>query len=82
MGDKYVLNYFNFTGRAEPARLMFILTGTEYKDNQIAFTAMSPLGGQAWWDLKKANSKFARGSGRNWFRLCYFVWEIWIFFEI
>jgi len=55
MAPKYVLNYFNFTGRAEPARIMFALSGVEFTDNQITFGGMNPLGGQAWWDLKAAN---------------------------
>ena len=57
MAPKYELNYFNFTGRAEPARLMFIMSGTEFTDNQIPFTGFNPIGGQAWWDLKATNSK-------------------------
>jgi len=55
MAPKYTLNYFNFTGRAEPARMMFKLSGTEFTDNQITFGGVNPIGGQAWWDFKAAN---------------------------
>ena len=46
---KYTLNYFSSIGRAEPARLMFIVAGVEFTDNQLSDEE---------WDKVKNDSKF------------------------
>ena len=46
---KYTLNYFPSIGRAEPVRLMFIVAGVEFTDNQLSDKE---------WEKVKNNSKF------------------------
>ena len=46
---EYTLNYFSSIGRAEPARLMFIVAGVEFTDNQLSDEE---------WEKVKNDSKF------------------------
>jgi len=60
MVSSYILTYFNFTGRAEPARIMFNVAGVEFTDNQFTF-GLDPFGGKEWSEAKPNEDLFPLG---------------------